>query len=346
MSTPLLSTTRGSVIERIERGHCAISTPLGELVWSAGDPDHETYLRSSAKPAQATALILSGAIERFGLRPEHLAVGCGSHHGEPEHVRAVTEMLEQAAIPAQALQCGTHGLGEPDAGRMARAGLTPTPLHNNCSGKHAAMLCAARALDAPLDSYLAPDHPVQRTILASMARCAGIPENRIAIGIDGCSAPNFAMPIRQMARYVACLAAPDHLPAELGTALCRIGSAMRTHPFMVSGTTGFDTVLMRDAPVPLIAKGGAAGLHCVAVPSLGLGLAVKAESGQGDLLASVTIAILRALGVLPDDLPPSLAAFDRPVVRNHRGLRVGETQVLLDTASLAGAGAIVGTGNG
>ena len=337
MSIPLLCTTRDRVVERLERGHCAISTPLGELVWSAGDPDHVTYLRSSAKPVQATALILSGAADRFGLGPEQLAVACGSHHGEQAHVAAVTEMLKRAAIPVQALQCGAHGLSEPDAGRLARAGLTPTPLHNNCSGKHAGMLCAARALDAPRGSYLTPNHPVQRTILANMARCAGLPEGEIAIGIDGCSAPNFAMPIRTMARYFACLASSDYLPADLAGALCRIGAAMRAYPFMVSGTTGFDTVLMRDAPIPLIAKAGAAGLQCVAIPSLGLGLTVKVESGNGDQLPSVTIAILRALGVLPDELPPSLAAFDRPAIRNHRGLRVGETRVLVDTAALAGA---------
>jgi L-asparaginase II len=339
VSIPLLCTTRDRIVERLERGHCAISTPRGELVWSAGDPDHETYLRSSAKPAQATALVLSGAIERFSLRPEHLAVGCGSHHGEQAHVATVLEMLERAGVPAQALQCGAHGLREPDADRLARASLTPTPLHNNCSGKHAAMLCAARALGAPLATYLASDHPVQRTILASMARCADLPERQIAVGLDGCTAPNFAMPIRHMARFFASLAAPGHLPADLAGALCRIAAAMRAHPFMVGGTGSFDTVLMRDAPIPLIAKGGAAGLQCVAIPSLGLGVAVKAESGNGDHLPSVIIAILRALGVLPGELPPSLAAFDRPAVRNHRGLRVGETRVLLDTAPLAGAGA-------
>jgi L-asparaginase II len=331
----LVCVTRNGIVERLERGHCTLSDAQGALLWSVGDRNHQTYLRSSAKPVQATALVVSGAVERFGLQPSQLAVACGSHHGEPGHVRAVLELLGLAGVSPAALQCGTHDLTEPEGSRLARAGLAPTPLQNNCSGKHAAMLAAAQALGAPLESYLALEHPVQQIIMQHIATCADMPAREIHIGIDGCSAPNFALPVSRMARIFALLARPEVAGGELGSALARVGAAMRRHPWLVSGTGGFDTALMSEAGTPIISKGGAEGLQCVGLPALGLGLAVKFESGRPDRIPSVVIAILRALGVLGQALSPALARFDAPPLRNHRGIRVGETQVLLDTGPLA-----------
>lgn len=331
----LLSVSRNGVVERLERGHCAVADARGAILWSSGDPHHLTYLRSSAKPFQATALLLSGAVERFGLADAQIAVACGSHHGEPGHVQAALAMLRRAGVPPTALQCGTHDLWQPDGTFVARAGLAPTPLHNNCSGKHSGMLAAAQALGAPLDRYLDHDHPVQAAIARNMARCAGLSQDQLHVGVDGCSAPNFAMPLAHMARAFALLARPQTAPAPLERALERIGGAMRRHPWMVSGTDGFDTALMAHAGTPVISKGGAEGLQCVGLPELGLGLAVKFESGRADRLGAVVIRMLQALAVLPDLLHPALARFAAPAVRNHRGLEVGTAEVLLDTAALA-----------
>lgn len=330
----VLRTTRNGIVERQEYGHCVVSDVSGRVQWYAGDPDYVTYLRSSAKPFQATALVLSGAVERFHLAPAHVAIACGSHHGEPDHVRTALDLLARAGISPAALQCGAHDLAEPEGSRLARAGLAPTPLHNNCSGKHAGMLAAARALGAPLDTYLDPDHPVQRLIVRGLARATDLAPDEMHSGIDGCSAPNFAMPIARMARAFARLARPETLGDDLGAALASIGAAMRAHPWLVSGTTGFDTAMMRHAGTPIVSKGGAEGLQCVGVPSLGIGLAVKIESGRADRIGAVVIALLRALDVLGAHPHPDLARFDAPAVRNHRGLLVGETQVLLDTAAL------------
>jgi L-asparaginase II len=330
----LVQVTRNGVVERVDDGHCVVCDASGSIVWSAGDPQHVTYLRSSAKPFQATALVLSGALERFHLGRHHLALACGSHHGEPDHVRTALDMLTAAGVPAAALQCGTHDLAEPEGSRLARAGLHPTPLHNNCSGKHAGMLAACSARSLPTESYLDVAHPVQQTILSTIGLCADLRPEAIHVGIDGCSAPNFAMPLARMARAFACLACPDRVGGEVGAALRRIGEAMRMHPWLVSGTTGFDTALMRRTQ-GVIAKAGAEGVQCVALPALGLGIAVKISSGRADRLPAVVLAIMRGLGVLDGQLHPDLVPFDAPPTRNHRGIRVGDTQLLVDTAPLA-----------
>jgi L-asparaginase II len=235
-------------------------------------------------------------------------------------------------VSPDALQCGTHDLSPPVLYPLARAGLHPTPLHNNCSGKHAGMLAAAQAMGAPLDTYLDPRHPVQRRIMEAMAVCSGVPEAEIRGGVDGCSAPNFALPMSTIARCFAVIADPSRLEPELASALRTAGQAMRTDPWLVRGTNGLDTALMADLPV--ISKGGAEGLLCLALPDHGLGLAIKFESGRSEGAESVVLAILQGLGVATDPLPTALAPFNNTVVRNHRGIQVGDTAVLVDFSGL------------
>ncbi|MGH2343753.1 MAG: asparaginase [Chloroflexota bacterium] len=332
MSVPMFRSARNGVVERLERGHCVLVDTEGRIVWSAGDPDHVTFLRSSSKPIQATALLLSGAVERFALEPAHIAVSCASHKGEPRHVETVSDLLRRAGVSADALQCGTHDLSPPVFYPLARAGIHPTPLHNNCSGKHAGMLVAAQAMGAPLESYLEPDHPVQQRILRALAACAGLSEDRIARGVDGCSAPNFALPMHAIARCFAAIADPRALDPELARALTSASRAMRADPWLVRGTDGLDTALMSAFPV--ISKGGAEGLLCMGFPGQGLGLAIKFESGRSEGAEPVLLAILQGLGMPMSPWPRALLPFDRSAVRNHRGIEVGDTKVLLDLSSL------------
>jgi L-asparaginase II len=332
MSVPLFRASRNGTIERVERGYCVLADNRGKVVWSKGDPAHVTFLRSASKPIQATALVRSGAVDRYGLEPAHIAVSCGSHKGEPRHVETASDMLRRAGVSPDALQCGTHDLSPPVLYPLARAGLHPTPLHNNCSGKHSGMLAAAQAMAAPLDTYLTPEHPVQRRIMEAMVACSGVPEAEIAVGVDGCSAPNFALPMATIARCFATIADPSHLEPELAAALRATGQAMRADPWLVRGTNGLDTALMGTLPV--ISKGGAEGLLCLALPEFGIGLAIKFESGRSEGAETVIMAILRGLGIATDPLPTALVPFDNSVVRNHRGIQVGDTEVLVDPAGL------------
>src|SRR2546423_6283310 len=165
----------------------------------------------------------------------------------------------------------------PAAAALWRAGEEPAAVHNNCSGKHAGMLAAARALGAPLESYLSIDHPVQQGILANVAALTGVPRERIVIGVDGCSAPVHGVPIRAMAYAYAQLADPAHA-AACAPLLAPLAEAMVAHPWYVRGTGGPDTALIERAGGRLVAKGGADGVLCIAVRDAGLGLAMKVES--------------------------------------------------------------------
>lgn len=326
MSSELLQTTRGSLVETIGRGHIAVVDARGRLIAACGDPDHVTYMRSAAKPLQATALVSSGASSRFEVAGPLLAVCCASHNGETGHVEAVRAILARADLPATALQCGVHPpLYPPAAADLWRAGGEPTVLHNNCSGKHAGMLAAVAALDTPLDTYLSPAHPVQRGITATVAALGGLRPDEVVLGVDGCSAPVHGLPLRAMARTYAHLADPASAP-DHGPALATIAAAMVAHPWYVHGTNGADTLMMERGGGRLVLKRGAEGVLCVGVRDAGVGLAIKMESGRDAGAHAVAIAALRQLELLTDAEANAMGELTAPPVRNHRGLRVGETR--------------------
>jgi L-asparaginase II len=318
LGVPMVAEDRGEVREATHSGHLVLADADGRVLAALGNPDRLTYFRSSAKPFQAIASLRSGARERFGLTDEHVAVMAASHAGEPRHVELVRDLLRRADVPEDALACGAHWPLSDAAAQAARAAMAaPIPVFNNCSGKHAGMLAAARALGASLEGYLDPGHPVQVEVRRTVEAFTGCPPEAIRYGTDGCSAPNAAVPLRTMAQgFARLLGSPD--PVAQG-----VVRAMTEHPFLVGGTDRFDTRLMEASRGRLLAKGGAAGLHCLADRESGRGLAVKLESGNGALVPPAVMAALKQLGWLSEASLDSLRAFASPTLLNYRRLHVG-----------------------
>lgn len=330
----LVEVWRGGLVEARHRGHVAVVDAGGDLIAAAGDPEHVTFMRSVAKPFQAMAVVAAGAADRFGFGAPELAVMCASHNGEAGHLETVRGMLARLGLGEDALGCGAHPPGyEPARQALVRAGRTPSPLHNNCSGKHAGLLALALHRGWPAAGYTAPDHPLQEELLRAVAAAAGMAPGGIRLGIDGCSLPTFALPLSRMATAYAALADPrrragDLVPAEVA-ALDRLRRAMAAHPWLVAGTGRFDTDLAAATGGRLVGKVGAEGVYCVAVPQRGWGMAFKVEDGNQRALFPAVVAALRELGLLAPAEVEALAAHARPVVRNHRGDAVGEIRATL-----------------
>jgi L-asparaginase II len=317
--------TRGGSVESRHRVHAAVVDAAGELVGVAGDPALVTWWRSCAKPFQVMPFLESGGFDELAWREPELALACASHGGEPEHVAIAASMLERIGLEEGDLACGPH---EPLATRGARllreSGKRATRLHNNCSGKHAAMLAGALLRDWPTRGYEQHEHPVQQLARASVSRWTGIPVERIPLGVDGCGVTVFALPLANMALSYARLAAA----AERGDdAPSRVVSAMTEHPFLVGGTDRFDTLLMTASRGRILCKIGAEGVHTLALVDSGIGLALKVEDGTARAQYPAVLALLDSLGALPADLPEALQALTGRVVRNTRGEAVGEIRV-------------------
>jgi L-asparaginase II len=283
------------------------------------------------KPLQALPFVAAGGIARFGYAPPQVALLCASHAGEPRHVDAVADMLAKAGSTAADLQCGTHA----PAYFQARGEVPPpppySPLAHNCSGKHSGMLAHCTACGYTKHDYLASDHPLQQAIRAAVAHATGVPEESLVLGVDGCSAPNYAVPLGNLALAFARLARGADDPTY-GRAPRTLASAMTAHPEMVSGESGSDLALMRAGRGDWVTKIGAEGVQAIGIRSRGWGIAVKVADGSARGLHPATVAALDQLGLLDADGRAALATWGRPQLRNYRGTVTGEARpaVVLD----------------
>ena len=313
---------RGDRVESRHRASAAVVDRAGRTLVAVGDTDQPVYPRSAIKPIQAVPLVESGAAAAFGLDEAELALACASHGGEPVHVRSVGAWLARLGLAESALACGPHPPSHaPSAELLIAQGQRPTRLHNNCSGKHAAMLTLARHLGASVLGYERPDHPVQRavrTVLDELTDGAVLDP----AAIDGCGVPTWALPLRALALAFARLGTPDQLPPARRDACRRIALAMVRQPLMVAGSGRLCTALL-ELGGGLLAKTGAEGVYVAAMPGSGLGLALKVEDGASRAAEVTLLAALERLGWLPEPVLRDLERFARPILRNHAGTEVG-----------------------
>lgn len=318
--------TRGTGIESRHRVHAAVVGPSDELVASAGDVGIVSSWRSCAKPFQAMPLLESGGFDELRWGDDQLALACASHGGEPEHVALAGGMLSAIGMEEGDLACGPHDpLSSRGMKLLRESGARLTRLHNNCSGKHAAMLARAQTAGWPTYGYERADHPVQRSCLEKVSEWSGVPAGDIGEAVDGCGVVVFALPLDAMARAYARLGRTARDKDSVGA---RIVNAMRTRPFLIGGTDRFDSILIEETEGRVISKVGAEGVHSVAVPEEGLGITVKVEDGAQRAQFPAVLRILQTFGVLPGELPPRLEDFLHRPIRNTRGETVGEIRLL------------------
>ena len=332
----LANVIRGDTVESAHSGHIVIVDGEGQTIFAAGDPEIVTFFRSASKPFQLIPCITSGAADAVGFTEDEIAMGCASHSGEPMHVERAAGMLAKAGFSESDLRCGAHlPFNEHEAERMLRAGEKPTQLHNNCSGKHAAMLAFARHIGADVADYERPENRIQKRILRCVAEFTGIPEDAVGIAIDGCAAPNFAVPVRAMALSFVNLVSPAKFHESSQIAASRVVNAMMSFPELIGGTGRLDTMLMQAAPRQLISKVGADGVWvCGVLPSdrfpTGLGIALKVADGD-DVRGRpvIAVSILKQLGVLDSAAMPELSPMP---IKNRLGDVVGRVESVVGLA--------------
>lgn len=321
----LVEVTRGPRVESRHRGAAAVADANGRLVAAWGQVEEAVYPRSAVKPLQALAVLETGAADAAGMSEAEIALSCASHSGEPMHTEAVTAWLGRIGLQVSDLECGAHPPSHsPTASALVRAGLAPTPVHNNCSGKHCSMLTAVRHKGERLRGYIMADHPVQQRWLATVSELCGVDLSHAPMGIDGCSIPTVAIPIAALARGMARLADPSGLPAERAAALRRIAHAIGARPELVAGSGRFSTTIMNATSGRVLLKGGAEGVYCAAVPALGLGIALKMEDGAGRAAEAAVAAVLRHIGALDEDDWSRLSPALEPTLRNWNGFTIGQ----------------------
>jgi L-asparaginase II len=341
---PILELIRGRVVESTHFGSIAVVDSTGKLLHSHGGPETVAFLRSSAKPFQAIPFVEHGGVEYYGFTQSELSISCASHETAQMHLDTVFALQKKIGIHESDLQCGPHLPGDPDKLRQViKEDIQPTSNFNNCSGKHTAMLAYAKMLGLPLENYLDFEHPIQKNILKTLSEMCGIEMDKVELGVDGCSAPNFAVPLMNSALGMARICDPRSFSEARAAAVGKITSAMTAHPEMVSNYGEFDCELMKIGAGKIVTKRGAEGFQIIGLmPGVygeyGVGIAFKVTDGDkssmNDALEttmrvrpSVTLEILRQLNVLNEQQLKSLEKFGpEKTLKNYAGIVTGRAR--------------------
>lgn len=288
---------RGERMESLHYGRVAVVDSRGRVLWSCGDIERPVYPRSTVKALLAIALVESGAAERLGLPHEALALACASHGGEPGHTAIAARMLARVGRTVGALECGTHWpTHDPSARALAAAGEAACPLHNNCSGKHAGLVCLSCDAGQDPSGYIDPSHPVQQRVtrvLEEMTNARHAEENG---AVDGCSMPTYAIPLVALARGYASFGSGVGLSADRQKATQILRQAVAEHPFVVAGTGRYDTTLMDALGLRAFVKMGAEGVMVASLPDEGLGIAIKTDDGANRAAEVAMSALIARFG--------------------------------------------------
>jgi L-asparaginase II len=330
----------------------AVADTEGRLLFHCGDPLFRTHARSVLKPLQLIAVMESGAADAFSFSDRELAVMAGSHSGSSRHTEAVRGILSKIGLDESALECGTHHPVDQEEGKLVHEGKRAlSPLHNNCSGKHAGMLAVCRRMGWDQRGYVSPSHPVQEYILDRVGRVMGVGAFKdMTLAIDGCGVPTPYVELKSLAVGFARLAgggngtgagasgvgagaltaaSPPEARSPYAASLARIRQAMVREPFMVAGKDRLCTAIMTVLKEDVVSKGGGEAVYCAASRERGFGICVKVEDGTPRATGPAVIEAMRQLGVASERHVQELAEFSRPAMRNCRGEVVGEIRACL-----------------
>jgi L-asparaginase II len=297
-------------------------------VFATGAVDAPVYPRSAIKAIQALVLVESGAADAFGFGNREIALAQSSHNGEPDHVDCALSMLRAAGLGAEDLECGPQWPSHRLSGnRLVEAGQKPGPEHNNCSGKHVGFLCFAAHSGIATKGYVEPDHPVQKAIRAVLEDLTGAAHESDRCGRDGCSIPTYAVPLTALASGFARFGAGEGMSADRARAARRIYDAAVSEPWYIAGTDRFCTGIVQALAGKVLVKTGAEGVFCGAIPSLGLGIALKCDDGA---TRGAEAMMAEALWRLLPDHRESLKSVRTVPVKTRRGREIGTIRAVAD----------------
>lgn len=323
--------SRSSRIECIHYGHFCITDSDKNIKYHIGDPNTKIFIRSSAKPIIAVAFVESGAMERFGITLEELAIICSSHSGQYFHRQAVKSILHKLGLNEDSLLCGcTDPYNEEMLNLLIRENKRPSPLFNCCSGKHSGMLALCRFYGYPIENYNNVNHPVQKLIFKTITDLMGCNAEDIILGVDGCTVPGYMISLHHHSYLYSLLASGYNAKSKYRNSLGLINKAMRDNPRMVMGDGKFCTELMKACGSKVIGKVGDEGVYCVSIPEKNIGISVKIADGSERAIYPVIIQLLKQLGVLNGTEIENLKAWEYPIVKDYKGSVIGNILPVID----------------
>ncbi len=324
----VIEVVRGNAVESQHQVMAVVADERGLVSSFWGNVDYLTFPRSAIKPLQALPLVESGAMEKFGLDEKMLALACASHTGEKHHLTSLHHWLEKLKLTEADLYCGpAYPSHQASHHEMIKKNQKPSPLLNNCSGKHLGIISTCLALGENFQDYHRVEHPAQvrlRKILSDLMR---VPMEKMPIGVDGCAIPTHATPLQNIAIGMSEFFDEKELSEPRRRSMHRILHAWRYNPTYVSGSHDFASELARKTHGRALLKPGAEGAYCGVMPEKGFAFALKVADGDSRAAEVAAAAIFRQHGAMAEEENQDLKQWTMPVLRNTRTDVVGLLKV-------------------
>jgi L-asparaginase II len=281
MNPILVEVYRNTILESFHRGVVCVVNKDGDVIYREGDVNQICYPRSAMKLLQVLPLIENGGIEKFNFTLEEIAIMCGSHNAEPEHLRVVNSILSKIGLDKESLFCGPqYPSSKRDANALIKKDEKPHHIHNNCSGKHAGMLALCILLGVSTENYIDPTHPIQQLILNACSEMYEYSSEKMTVALDGCSAPIFSVPVYNQALSYKNIVHPIQFNTKRQAACKIIIEAISTYPFMVAGSKRYCTDMMKICAPKIIGKTGAEGIFNIGLTEERIGVCIKIDDGK------------------------------------------------------------------
>jgi len=322
---------RGDIVESFHIGYAVAVDENGESFFSAGDPEYPVFIRSAAKPFQAAALLESGAVEKFKLKDEEIAILCASHNGESFQTEIVAGLLKKTGMNIEDLLCGIHPpFDHTSYEQLILQGKRATALHNSCSGEHAGMLAVAKVLDVVTGNYADIEHPVQQRIYEKIKHYAE--KDKVPVATDNCSAPTFFLPLYNLALMYRKLAQGSD------EYLQKIFHVMTRHPKHIGGKGRFDTNFITTLGGRAVSKIGSEGVRGIGIRTEAgkhVGLAIKVLGDNLKAIDSMSVAVLKHLRLLDEEALLKLDKYYNPALKSYSDINIGriETEISIEEQS-------------
>ena len=318
--------TRGELTESIHIAFAVVVDKNRQVIFSTGDPNYLTCVRSSLKPFQAAAAIKAGAVDLAKFNNKEIALMCASHQGEKMHTDTAKSMLKKLGLTVEDYGCGVHDPSDKSTrDNLIVAQMAASPLHNNCSGKHAGMLALANQLGVKTSGYTKLDHPVQKFINDYVTKISEVQD--LHCQIDGCSAPTPFLTLETIAKMFQKLASGKKVELK------RVFNAMASHPLMVGGSDNFDSTFIKVLKGRGVTKVGGESIRGISIitDEYGpVGIAIKVLDGNFRALPIVTIKLLDHLDILNDKEKDQLSCYGTRTLKNHNNLETGRIEAYID----------------
>lgn len=325
MSAKLVELIREDTVESVHRGSIVVVDSNKNVLYGLGDVERTAFFHSSAKPLQILTALEWGIAEKYNLDLKEIAIMSSSHIGEKEHIDTLKGIMEKVGVTEDALLCGTHEPYSKDAAReLILAGLSPSTLHCNCSGKHLGLIAASKTRGLSIEEYHKAEHGIQEEIRKVISDFSGVRGEDIVIAVDGCGIPVYGIPLKNIALAFANLCNMEFLDGKYSKSQNYIISALTMYPEMVAGKGRFDTEAMKLFGDRLIMKTGAEAVCCAGILGKSVGIAIKIDDGALRAVSPAMMEVLLQMDIISREEAEQLKEFWIPPIRNNRGEKVGE----------------------